>query len=138
MTSSGRRQRAISRLDKLESVVLALTIAYSIALVGLTGLGVWLNRPIYYLVSVAGSVLAAVLRATWIDLNKRRALLLQQEEKGENSLRILEVAGLIDDPDERMRIIAEYASATMQNLTAREPERAAPRPIRDRGRFLRG
>jgi hypothetical protein len=135
--SSDRRQQAIYKLDRIESVILTITAAYSTALIGLTAVSVWLNHPTYYLSSVAGSALAAVLGVIKIDIYKRRVLLLQQQEKSETSLRVLEAIGLIDDPTERMRIISEYAETTMQNLAAKGPARFAPSSVSNRRRSPR-
>jgi hypothetical protein len=119
--SSDRRQKAISRLDKIEFVILALAVVSSLSWIGLTALAIWLNHPSYYLGSVAGGALAAVFGSIKIGLNKQRMLLMEEEEKYENCLRILEAAGLVDDPQERMRIISRYAAALTQDVAEGKP-----------------
>lgn len=119
--SSERRQLALKRLDKIESTTLALTVAYSMILTGLSGWDVWLNRPGYYLGGVAGT-LAVLLGAIKVDINRRRLLLLKQEQKSENCLRILEAVGLVEDMDGRAKMISEYINRSLQDLASDESQ----------------
>ena len=120
------------RLDRVDSVVLALAVTSALACLGLTALGIWLDRPTYYMGSLAGGALAAVLGSVKIDLYKRRTVLMQEEGKYEKCLRILEAAGLIYDPQERMRIISNYAAALTQDIAEGRLAGGIPRPVRNR------
>jgi hypothetical protein len=75
---------------------------------------------------------AAVHGSVKIDLYKRRTVLMQEEGKYEKCLRVLEAAGLIYDPQERVRIISNYAAALTQDIAEGRLAGGAPRPARNR------
>jgi hypothetical protein len=134
LRSSDRRQRAIARLDKIESVILTLAVTYSMATIGLAGLGIWLDRPAYYLTSATGGVLAVVLGSIKLDHHRRRMRLMQQEETYEDALRVIEAAGLVDDQKERAKIISAYAAAIQPGsaLSERPGTRKTAKHVRRR------